>query len=102
MPVGSRSRGWTSQSCSRRLRMVSPAPPSNSTLSDKTMAARPLILSRLRTCWRKLSCLLLVVAQKSSQQNLLALLHLVAIPIDNRDAGLLAEWRIGEHHVVDG
>ena len=35
-------------------------------------------------------------------QNLLALLHLVAILIDNRDAGLLAEWRIGEHHVVVG
>src|ERR1017187_5582645 len=68
MPVGSRSRVWTSQSFRRRLRMVSPAPPSNSTLSGKTMAARPLILSRLRTCWRKLSCLLLVVAQKSSRR----------------------------------
>lgn len=35
-------------------------------------------------------------------QNFLALLHLVAVPIDNRDAGLLTEWRIGEHHVVVG
>ncbi len=35
-------------------------------------------------------------------QNLVTLLHLVAIPIDNRDAGLRAEWRIGEHHVVVG
>src|SRR5690349_11259017 len=34
----------------------------------RTMAARPLILSRLRTCWRKLSCLLPVVAQKSSRR----------------------------------
>ena len=33
-------------------------------------------------------------------QNLLALLHLVAILVDNRDAGLLSEWWIGEHHVV--
>ena len=33
-------------------------------------------------------------------QNLLALLHLIAILIDDGDAGLLAEWRIGEHHVV--
>src|ERR1035437_7262476 len=68
MPVGRRSRVWTSQSWSRRLRMVSPAPPSNRTLSGRTMAARPLILSRLRTCCRKLSCVLPVVAQKSSRR----------------------------------
>ena len=30
----------------------------------------------------------------------MALLHLVAFLVDDRDAGLLAEWRIGEHHVV--
>ena len=33
-------------------------------------------------------------------QNFLPLLHLVAVLVDNRDAGLLAEGRIGEHHVV--
>ena len=33
-------------------------------------------------------------------QNLLALLHLIAILVDDGDAGLFAEWRVGEHHVV--
>jgi hypothetical protein len=33
-------------------------------------------------------------------QNLFALLHLVPILVDDCDAGLFAEWRIGEHHVV--
>ena len=32
-------------------------------------------------------------------QDLLALSHLVAILIDNRDAGLLAEWWIGQNEV---
>lgn len=33
-------------------------------------------------------------------QNFPALLHLVATLIDNGDAGFLAEWRVGEHHIV--
>ena len=50
----------------RRLRRtVSPAPPSKRTLSGTTIAAPPPILSMFLTCWRKLSCLFDVVAQKS-------------------------------------
>src|SRR5437016_2013251 len=52
---------------SRRRRTVSPAPPSNNTLSGTTMAARPCCFRMVKTCWRKLSCLLLVLAQKSSR-----------------------------------
>ena len=33
-------------------------------------------------------------------QNLLALLLLVAVLVDDGDAGLLSEGRIGQHHVV--
>jgi hypothetical protein len=52
------SHSWSS------LRLtVLPAPPSRRTLSGTTMAAFPWILSSVLTCWRKLSCLLLVVAQ---------------------------------------
>ena len=40
---------------------------SKSTLSGTTTAARPWILSRLLTCWTKLSCLLEVVVQKSGR-----------------------------------
>jgi hypothetical protein len=43
------------------------APPSKRTLSGTTTAARPGILRIVLTCWRKLSCLLLVEAQKSSR-----------------------------------
>ena len=46
-------------------RIVSPAPPSNSTLSGTTTAARPVVLSMVRMCWTKLNCLFEVVAQKS-------------------------------------
>ena len=67
MPVGSRSSVWTSHSCSSFRRTVSPAPPSKSTLSGTTTAARPLIVSSVRTCWTKLSCLFDVDAQKSSR-----------------------------------
>ena len=58
MPVGRRSSVWTSHSCSSLRRTVSPAPPSNSTLSGTTTAARPLIFSSVLMCWTKLSCLL--------------------------------------------
>ena len=50
--------------------MVSPAPPSKSTLSGTTTAARPLALSRVLMCCTKLSCLLLVVTQKSSRSTM--------------------------------
>lgn len=46
-------------------RMISPAPPSNSTLSGTTTAARPVVFSIDRICWTKFSCLFEVVAQKS-------------------------------------
>ena len=58
MPVGRRSSVWTSHSCSSLRRIFSPAPPSNSTLSGTTTAARPWILSIDFTCWTKFSCLL--------------------------------------------
>jgi hypothetical protein len=45
----------------------SPAPPSKSTLSGTTTAARPWIFSSDLTCCTKLSCLLLVEVQKSSR-----------------------------------
>jgi len=43
--------------------MVSPAPPSNSTLSGTTTAARPAVFSIVRMCCTKLSCLFEVLAQ---------------------------------------
>src|SRR5207247_3876333 len=41
--------------------------PSKRTLSGTTIAARPCCFRMVKTCWRKLSCLLLVLAQKSSR-----------------------------------
>ena len=67
MPVGRRSNVCTSACLSNSRRMVSPAPPSKSTLSGSTTAARPCCLRMVKMCWRKLSCLLLVLAQKSSR-----------------------------------
>src|SRR5438046_3600773 len=67
---------WSSDVCSSDLtsaclsnsrRTVSPAPPSKRTLSGTTIAARPCCFRVVKTCWRKLSCLLLVLAQKSSR-----------------------------------
>ena len=37
--------------------MVSPAPPSNNTLSGTTTVARPVVFSIVRMCCTKLSCL---------------------------------------------
>src|SRR5512135_1929519 len=54
MPVGRRRSVWTSHSWSSLRRTVSPAPPSNSTLSGTTTAARPCTLSSDLTCWTKL------------------------------------------------
>src|SRR3990172_21934 len=65
MPVGRRRSVCTSHSCRSFLLTVSPAPPSNRTLSGTTTAARPFCFKRVFTCWIKLSCLLDVVAQKS-------------------------------------
>src|SRR3990172_10274646 len=67
MPVGRRRSVCTSHSCRSFLLTVSPAPPSNRTLSGTTTAARPFCFKRVFTCWMKLSCLLDVVAQKSSR-----------------------------------
>src|SRR3990170_6620487 len=57
MPVGRRRSVCTSHSCSSRRRTVSPAPPSNKTLSGTTTAARPSMSSSVLTCWTKFSCL---------------------------------------------
>src|SRR5206468_341522 len=67
MPVGRRSSVWTSACLSSSRRTVSPAPPSKRTLSGTTIAAWPCCFRMVKTCWRKLSCLLLVLAQKSSR-----------------------------------
>ena len=58
---------WTSHSWRSLRRTVSPAPPSKRTLSGTTIADRPPGLSSVLTCWRKLSCLFDVDAQKSSR-----------------------------------
>ena len=47
--------------------MVSPAPPSNSTLSGTTTAALPWGFNSVLICCTKFNCLLDVVAQKSSR-----------------------------------
>ena len=91
---------WTSHSCSSSRRTVSPAPPSKSTLSGTTTAARPLIFRMRLTCWTKLSCLLLVVAQKSSRYDGQRLADRSPSSLTISDARLLAERRIGQHHVV--
>src|SRR5690349_2929072 len=65
--MGSFNKVWTSHSFSNRRRTVSPAPPSNRTLSGTTTAARPLISNGVLTCCTKFNCLLLVDAQKSSR-----------------------------------
>ena len=44
---------------------VSPAPPSNSTLSGTTTAALPVAFRMVLICWMKFSCLLELVVQKS-------------------------------------
>src|SRR5205814_6735926 len=62
-----RGRVCTSHSCRSSRRTVSPAPPSKRTLSGTTIAARPCCFRIVKTCWRKLSCLFLVLAQKSSR-----------------------------------
>src|SRR5712691_8809010 len=67
MPVGRRSSVCTSACFRSSRRIVSPAPPSNSTLSGSTTAARPCCFRIVKMCCRKFSCLLLVVAQKSSR-----------------------------------
>ena len=55
-------------------------------------------LSSVLTCWRKLSCLLLVVAQKSSRTIVSDSLLFVAPSLMIVMLRLLAERRIGEHH----
>lgn len=65
MPVGKRRMVCRSMVSSNFLRKVSPPPPSNKTLSGNTTAAWPVVFSMLFICCTKLSCLLLVVTQKS-------------------------------------
>ena len=66
VPRGQRSTVWTSQSCIR-ISKTSPAWSAKSTLSGTTTAARPPFFRMVRTCCRKLSCLLLVWTTKSSR-----------------------------------
>jgi len=50
----------------------------------------------VKMCWRKLSCLLLVLAQKSSRLMIEAFLGRVARLVDDGYAALLAEGWIGQ------
>ena len=76
-----------------------PAPPSNKTLSGTTMAARPFCFSRVLTCWRKLSCLLEVVAQKSSRS--IISVSLATLPSSATIVVLLfSERGIGHHDLI--
>ena len=54
----------------------------------------------VKMCWRKLSCLLLVVAQKSSRLMMSDSLDVLARLVDDGDAALLAERRIGQDDLV--
>ncbi len=65
-PVGRRRSVCTSHSCRIFRPTISPAPPSNRT-SGTTTAALPFCFNRVFICWMKLSCLLDVVAHKSSR-----------------------------------
>src|SRR5690554_7331209 len=59
MPVGKRKIVCSLVFSSSFLRIISPAPPSNKTLSGTTMAALPVVLSMLRMCCTKFSCCLM-------------------------------------------
>jgi hypothetical protein len=50
-------------------------------------------------CCTKLSCLLLVVAQKSSRSTMSFSVEVLAVLAHDHRAALLAEGRIGQHHV---
>ena len=76
--------------------MVSPAPPSNSTLSGTTTAARPVVFSIVRMCWTKLSCLFDVVAQKVLPVVGQVVGLLLAVSIREAHGTLLPEGRIGQ------
>ena len=47
-----------------RFRSVSPAPPSNNTLSGNTTAARPLMSRIVLMCWTKFNCLFIVTRSR--------------------------------------
>src|SRR4051812_28019416 len=100
MPVGRRTRVCTSACLSRARRTVAPAPPANRTLSGNTTAARPCCLRMVKMCWRKLSCLLLVLAQKSSRLMMSDSLEVSPAFVDDGDTALLAEGWIGQDDVV--
>ena len=80
-------------------RTVSPAPPSNSTLSGTTTAARPSIFSSVLTCWTKLSCLFWSWSRsrRGRPSSALALGSPSSLTIVT--LRLLAERRVGEHQV---
>ena len=65
MPVGRRRMVCKSVVSNSFLRMISPAPPSNRTLSGTTTAAFPVGFRIVLICWIKLSCLFELVVQKS-------------------------------------
>ena len=100
MPVGRRSSVWTSHSWSSRRRMVSPAPPSKSTLSGTTTAARPLIFSSDRHVLDEVE---LLVARRRPEVRAVVgdrLRLSLALLVDDGDARLLAERRVGEDDLV--
>lgn len=65
IPVGRRRIVCSSVVSSNFLRMISPAPPSNRTLSGTTTAAFPVGFKMVLICCTKFNCLLELVVQKS-------------------------------------
>ena len=99
MPVGRRSSVCTSHSCSSLRRTVSPAPPSNSTLSGTTTAARPLIFRMRLDVLDEVELLVAGGGPEVVAHDGLRLALGLALFGDEGDAALLAEGRIGQHHV---
>ncbi len=84
--------------CSRLRRTVSPAPPSNSTLSGTTIAQRPLILSNVLDVLQEVELLVLCRGPEVLPFVGGVFFFQVAFLVDDGDAALLAERRIGQHH----
>ena len=99
MPVGRRSSVCTSHSCSSLRRTVSPAPPSNSTLSGTTTAARPLIFEQRLDVLDEVELLVAGRGPEVVAHDGQVLALLLALLVDDQDARLLAERRIGQHDV---
>ena len=100
MPVGRRSRVWNSKFFNSRRRIVSPAPPSNSTLSGITTAASPFERQHGHDVLQEVELLVRGGDEEVGAVVVLALAVDLAVVADDPVALLLAERRIGEDHVV--